>query len=420
LGIEQNFCKVQYSLNSISELRGSHMTAPLAGYTVLDLSTVISGPFATCILAEHGARVIKIEAPGMGDVARFVGTSKGGMTAMYASVNRGKEILTLDLKQADAQKILWDLIAKADVLVQNFRPGVMDRIGFGHAAVAAKNPALIYVSISGFGQSGPRASTRVYDPVIQAAAGVCDSQRTPGTNEPMLYQGILCDKVTALTAAQSVMAALLARERGLALGQHIDIAMLDTAIHFHWPDGMYNYTFQDTDGIKSVPDFSAFYRLTPHEDRHFAMSLTTETEQQAFLRALGLEHLNDDPRFNTLSARLAHKTEMEALVQEKLQQMTPEQALDKMLAEDVPVSLVTRRAALHDDPQVNHNQTIAKISDTQLGTLHVARSPINYEQTKTLCHDTLPRHGAAAAALLAELGYAENECDRLISSGAVA
>ncbi len=394
------------------------MTAPLSGYTVIDLSTVISGPFATCILAEHGARVIKVEAPGMGDVARFVGTSKQGMTAMYATVNRGKEILTLDLKQPDAQKILWQLIERADVLVQNFRPGVMARIGFDFDAVTARNPELVYVSISGFGQTGPRAGTRVYDPVIQAAAGVCDSQRTPDTNEPMLYQGILCDKVTALTAAQSVMAALLARERGLARGQHIELAMLDAAIHFHWPDGMYNYTYQDEAGVKRVPDFSAFYKLTRHGDDYFAMSLTSETEQQAFLRAMGLEYLNDDPRFNTLSARLAHQSEMSQLVKEKMSAMTTQEAMDRMLAEDVPVSLVNSRTSLHDDPQVRHNQTIRQISDDALGAMHVARAPARYSVSRTLCPDTMPRHGVAAKNILSELGYDDAAQAALLSTGA--
>lgn len=393
------------------------MSSPLQGYTVLDLSTVISGPFATCILAEHGARVIKVEAPGLGDVAHVVGTSKGGTTAMYLAVNRGKDVMTLDLKHESARKILWQLIACADVLVQNFRPGVLERIGFGFEAVQLHNPELIYVSISGFGQTGPRAATKVYDPVIQAAAGFCDSQRAPGTGEPMLYQGILVDKVTALTAAQSIMAALLSRERGLTNGQHIELAMLDAAIHFLWPDGMYNYTFQDEDGVRRVPDFSAFYRLTPHDDRFFAMSLTTETEQQAFLRALNLEHLNDDPRFNTLSARLANQSAMTALVRDKLAAMTPDEAHAKMLAEEVPVSLVTLRSELHEDPQVKHNGTIVQVTHETLGRFHVARSPVRYSASTTVCSETVPVRGGATAGILSELGYSDAESDSLKRDG---
>ncbi len=398
----------------------ANSAGPLDGFTILDLSTVISGPFATSILAEQGARVIKVEAPGLGDTARGVGTSRNGTSAMYASVNRGKQVIALDLKQPAAADIVWHLIARADVLVQNFRPGVMERMGFGYADVAAKFPDLVYVSISGFGQSGPRATTRVYDPIIQAAAGISDSQRNPSTGAPMLYQGIMCDKVTALTAAQAITAALLARARGRAGGQHIELAMLDVAVHFHWPDGMYNHTFQEPDGVRHVPDFSAFYRLTPHADRYFAMSLTTDGEQKAFLRALELTHLLDDPRFATLSARLANQADMAAIVAETLSAMTPEVALAKMLAEDVPVALVTPRADLPDDPQIVHNATIAMLDDPATGRVHMANPPVRYSVTKSVLQTGVPTPGAHSAALLRELGFSEDKIAALFETKTVA
>lgn len=177
------------------------------GVKIVDMSVMISGPLAAMILADQGAEVIKVESPGLGDV-----------------------------KQPAGLDIVRRLIADADVLIQNFRPGAMDRLGLGYDEVAAINPRLIYVSISGFGPDGPKSNQRVYDNVIQATSGLASVQTDPATGVPALFRTLVCDKVTSLTAAQAISAALFARERGTASGQHVVLAMLDTAISFVWPD----------------------------------------------------------------------------------------------------------------------------------------------------------------------------------------
>ena len=206
------------------------MQAPLSGVRILDLSAVVSGPMAAGILADQGADVIKVETQG-GDLTRRVGPIQGDMTSLFATINRGKRAIVLDLKQAAAQDILRQLIEKTDVLVENFRPGAMARLGFGYEQVKAWNPRIVYVSITGFGQTGPYSGYRVYDPVIQAVSGFADAHPDFDTQEPRLLQTLMCDKITALTAAQ---VEALAGEVAVDHGDD-DVAMvwLDGPVHQH-------------------------------------------------------------------------------------------------------------------------------------------------------------------------------------------
>jgi len=210
---------------------------------VLDLTSVVSGPLSTMFLADQGAEVIKIEPLG-GDITRRSRQSisaSGEFSALFVSTNRGKRSLALDLKRPEAAKIMRKLIASADVLVQNFRPGTMERLGLGEPTLRAFHPRLIYVSISGVGESGPYAGKRVYDPIIQGLSGFADVQADPETRRPRMIRTIVADKTTAIFAAQAVTAALFARER-TGLGQHIRLAMLDTMIAYLWPEAMTQYT----------------------------------------------------------------------------------------------------------------------------------------------------------------------------------
>jgi crotonobetainyl-CoA:carnitine CoA-transferase CaiB-like acyl-CoA transferase len=190
---------------------------------------------AAGLLADQGAEVVKVEPP-QGDLTRLIGPVKGDITPTFAAINRGKRSIVLDLKQHAARGVLRQLLARADVLVENFRPGALARLGFSYDEVAAFNPGIVYLSISGFGQTGPNAQVRVYDPVIQAASGFADAHPNQLSGEPQLLQTVMCDKVTALTAAQAVTAALLGRERGRARGggqgTKIELSMLDANVAF--------------------------------------------------------------------------------------------------------------------------------------------------------------------------------------------
>ncbi|MGA1643311.1 MAG: CaiB/BaiF CoA transferase family protein, partial [Ilumatobacteraceae bacterium] len=203
---------------------------PLHGVRVLDLSVMISGPLAGMMLADQGADVIKVESPGIGDFMRYLGSAKGGMTGIFLNNNRGKRSLVVDLKKPEGVDVLKKLVATSDVVIQNFRPGAVERLGISYDDLSAINPDLIYVSISGYGPDGPASGQRVYDNVIQGASGLASVQVDPQTGTPSLFRTLLCDKVTSLKAAQAVTAALYARQVGHARGQHIVLAMLDAAV----------------------------------------------------------------------------------------------------------------------------------------------------------------------------------------------
>src|SRR6266446_5604667 len=230
------------------------MPGPLVGIRVLDLTSVVSGPLSTMFLADQGADVIKIEPLG-GDITRHSRQSvsaSGEFSALFVSTNRGKRSLSLDLKRPEAVMIMRKLAARADVLIQNFRPGTMERLGLGEPALRAFNPRLIYVSISGVGESGPYAGKRVYDPIIQGLSGFADVQSEPKTRRPQMIRTIVADKTTAIFAAQAVCVALYARER-TGEGQHIRLAMLDTMIAYLWPEAMTQYTVVGREATTADP-----------------------------------------------------------------------------------------------------------------------------------------------------------------------
>jgi crotonobetainyl-CoA:carnitine CoA-transferase CaiB-like acyl-CoA transferase len=339
----------------------------LDGLVIVDLSAVVSGPFAVRMLREQGARVIKVEAPGLGDIARYVGTSRNGVSAMYATCNIGKEVRTIDVKTDDGLAELLGLIDGADMLVQNFRPGTMDRMGLGWETLHARRPELICLSISGFGPEGPMSGVRVYDPIIQAAAGICDTQVDPATGGPQLFQGILADKVTSLYAAQAALGALLDRaqqqlETGTSVGKHVQVNMFDCSIHFNWPDGMYNHTFVEADDVDAKPDYSAFYKLSPAAGEHLAYSIVTDKEVTGAMQALGLGHLLDDPEFGDAKARRSARRRLLVMVEDAVRAHDDlDDLLQKLWDHEVPASRVESRSSLHEHPQVVVNRSITEI-----------------------------------------------------------
>ena len=198
------------------------MPGPLEGYRIIDLTAFITGPLACMILADQGADVIKIEPPGIGDLMRYMGTGRGGTSALFASCNRSKRSVVLNLRESRGRELLERLTADADVFVQNFRPGVVERLGIHEERMRELQPDLIYVSINAFGEVGPYAERPAFDHIVQGLSGVASVQTNPETGEPAFVRQAVCDKVTAYTTAQSITAALLARERG-AGGQHLRV-----------------------------------------------------------------------------------------------------------------------------------------------------------------------------------------------------
>jgi crotonobetainyl-CoA:carnitine CoA-transferase CaiB-like acyl-CoA transferase len=356
------------------------MGGPLSGVKILDLSQVISGPMAATWLADQGGAVIKVEDPKNGDLARWLGPRKGDLGAMFLTANRGKESIVLDLKDsAEDRDLLWRLIDEADVFLQNFRPGAVEKLGFSADAVLARNPRMIYCSLTGYGPTGPYARGRVYDPIIQAAAGYCASQADPATGEPRLIHTLICDKVTALTAAQAITAALFARERS-GKGQHVEIAMLDAALAFLWPEGMYNDTFLD-DPPDRQPEFGSFYRLWRSKDGHMVIAGVQDAEFRAICRAVDRPDLADDPRFSTIAARMQNAHLFTAELGGAMAQKETAALFARMLEEDAPAGRVNARADLPRDAQIAANGALVEIDHGPEGRVRQPRHPARFSAT---------------------------------------
>jgi crotonobetainyl-CoA:carnitine CoA-transferase CaiB-like acyl-CoA transferase len=389
------------------------MPGPLEGIRVIDLTTVVSGPVCTMILADQGADVIKIEPPG-GDIARRT-AGDGEFTAMFISSNRGKRSVALDLKQPAAREALRRLIATADVLVQNFRPGTMERLGLGEPAMRATNPGLIYVSISGVGDTGPYVKKRVYDPIIQSLSGLADVQANQATGRPQMIRTIVADKTTAVYAAQAICAALVAKSR-TGQGQHIRLSMLDTMVAFLWPEAMAQYTIVGRENApQPAPRPDLIFQTL---DGFITVGSLSDSEWRGLCGVIAHPEWIDDPRFRTPSARSLNAAERLMLVGEILATGHSQDWLDRLDAADVPCAPVLRRGEVMNNPQVINNELIQLMEQPTLGTVRQARPAARFDRTPTRIAGPAPRIGEHTDAVLMEAGYSTTEIEHLKSTQA--
>jgi len=380
---------------------------------VLDLTSVVSGPLATMFLADQGAEVIKIEPLG-GDITRRSRQSisaSGEFSALFVSSNRGKRSLALDLKGPEAAKIMHKLIARADVLVQNFRPGTMERLGFGEPALRELNPRLIYVSISGVGESGPYAKKRVYDPIIQGLSGFADLQAEPKTRRPQMIRTIVADKTTAIFAAQAITAALFARER-TGEGQHIRLAMLDTMIAYLWPEAMTQYTVIGREAAIADPTARPDL-IFETADGYITVGTISDPEWQGFCAASGRPGLAEDARFNTPGGRAVNATERILLMAEIIKERPTAEWLQRLDANDVPSAPVLRRNEVIANEQVLARELIIEFDHPDIGRVRQPVPAARFDRTPARIQGPAPRTGEHSAAILAELGLEPAEIERL-------
>jgi crotonobetainyl-CoA:carnitine CoA-transferase CaiB-like acyl-CoA transferase len=387
------------------------MPGPLDGYRIVDLTSLISGPLATMILADQGADVIKVENPDGGDHTRAANNVRNGFSASFLNNNRNKRSVALDLKNPAALEGMLRLIATADVFVQNFRPGVAERMGLGEDAVRAVAPEIIYVSISGFGETGPYAQKPVYDPLIQSVSGLASVQAGSDTERPRLVRTIIPDKLTGYNAAQAITAALLSRER-TGKGQHIRLSMLDAIIAFLWSSDMGSQTFVGED----IPqqEAASFIDLI-YETATCPVSAAVQTNREwlALTRALDKPEWRDDPRFKTPALRQRHINERLAMTQEALRTRPAEEWLDRLTREGVPCAPVLTRTQMLTNPQVVANGIVVEAEHPQAGLLRQARPAARFSETPAEI-----RHGGAALGqhtteVLAELGYSPADIEAL-------
>ncbi len=390
------------------------MPGPLDGIRVLDLTTMVSAPVATMMLADQGAEVIKIESPA-GDVMRNFGVIHRGMSASFLSCNRGKRGLALDIKAPEGLDIVKRLVARADVLVQNFRPGAIERMGLGEEVVRAIRPDIVYVSISGFGESGPYAHQRVYDPVIQALSGLAEIQTDRDTGRPHMIRTILPDKTTAVTAAQAITAALFARERS-GEGQHVRLAMLDTMIAYLWPEAISSLTFvgHEKDPARGQMGLDLVFKT---RDRYITAGAVSDAEWRGLCRALEREDLIEDARFAEAQARARNGAARRAIMHAEIAKWPSAELLERLDREHVPAAPILDRWELLEDEQVRENAILEEHEHATLGRLRQPRPAARFDRTPAAAGVGAPHLGGDNGAILAALGYADSEITRLAEAG---
>jgi crotonobetainyl-CoA:carnitine CoA-transferase CaiB-like acyl-CoA transferase len=389
------------------------MSGPLEGIRVVDLTSMISGPVATMMLADQGADVIKVE-PLSGDLVRYMGPNRAGLTAGFISANRSKRSLAVDLKTKEGMDVVRELLTTADVMVQNFRPGAIERMGLGEDEVRKLNKDIVYVSISGFGESGPYAHKRVYDPVIQALSGLADIQKDGDTGRPKMIRTIIPDKTTAVTAAQAITAALLARERGKG-GQHVKISMLDTMVAYLWPEGMAGFTFIGKE-VKAARAQFAQDLIFQTTDGYITAGAVSDAEWQGMCRALEREDWMDDERFNTAQGRIVNVKERLAMTAEVLLERSSEEWLERLDAEGVPCAPVLQRHEVLDHEQIRVNEILEESEHPVAGAMRQPRPAARFAATPSGMQRHAPTLGEHNEELLRELGF---DAQQLRAAGAI-
>jgi crotonobetainyl-CoA:carnitine CoA-transferase CaiB-like acyl-CoA transferase len=389
------------------------MSGPLSGVRVIDATTMLSGPWATMMLADQGADVIKIEAPGKGDHVRSLGNARAGMSAMFLNINRNKRSLAIDLKSPKGVQAIKELAIGADVFVQNFRPGVVERLGIGEAVLRELNPSLIYVSIAGFGEKGPWSGKPVYDPIIQAVSGLTTVQAGSDEERPRLVRTVLPDKVSAIVAAQSISAALFARERS-GEGQHVRLSMLDAVLYFLWASDMGAQTYPDLE-IKSQEAASFIDLIYQTADGYMTVAVMSDREWAGVTRALQRPDWLADPRFATPAARDRNVDERLRMTQEVLRTRNTAEWMALFEANDVPCAPALTRGDVIKHPQVVANEIIIEHAHHAAGTLRQTRSPARFEGTPTEIRRGAPLLGEHSFEILRELGWESGLINELMA-----
>jgi crotonobetainyl-CoA:carnitine CoA-transferase CaiB-like acyl-CoA transferase len=380
---------------------------PLHGYRIVDLTQNVAGPLATMILGDQGADVIKVEPLEGGDATRFSAQKRGGFSTSFVNNNRNKRSIALDLKAAAGRRALLRLCEGADVFVQNFRPGVVERLGLDEEAVRAVAPKIVYVSISGFGEVGPYAQKPVYDPIIQAYSGLATVQAGADDARPRMLRTILPDKLTAITASQAITAALLARER-TGEGQHVRLSMLEAVLAFLWSSDMGDQTFVG-DEPATQEKASATDLVYEVGDGWITVAVQTNAQWVALTQALGKPEWLNDERFKTPALRHRNVEARLALTQEALRGGSAEHWLARLTEAGVPCAPVLTRTQVVRAPQVAALGMIVETDHPGAGRLRQMRNAARFLGTPASLRRGAPALGEHSDEILAEIGYTPAE-----------
>ena len=383
------------------------MSGPFNGVRVLELTSTVSGPFAGMMLADQGAEVIKIEPPGIGDLARFMGTIKDGMGAMFSTLNRNKKCICLDFKNEEDLSILMQLVSTADVLIENYRPGIVKKLGIDYEALKKIKPDLIYCSISGYGQTGPYKEKKVYDPLIQGTVGIPHAQNT---EHPELLRTIIYDKVTGLTCAQAISAALYQKANGEG-GQYLPISMMESALYYNWPDLMMNYTFEE--GGINLGELADLFEVYETKDGGVVLIIIANDEIfNKFCEVFELK-LHLDEKYNNLVSRVFNKKELTEEINKVTRNLSSNELENIMDIEGISASVCNELKDVHTDPQVIEQGSIITIDHPQLGKMKMPKPPASMKGQNTFPNSLAPILGFDNREILEELGIENDTISRM-------
>jgi crotonobetainyl-CoA:carnitine CoA-transferase CaiB-like acyl-CoA transferase len=374
---------------------------PLEGVTILEFSTMITAALASMMLAEQGARVIKVEPNDAGDPMRYIGARKGDISSLFAGCNRGKESLAIDLKSEAGQSAIRALIPQVDVVIHNFRPGTMETLNLGFDTLKDINARLVYMAISGFGTEGPLRRAPAYDPIIQAHSGMAATQG--GDESPAFIRSLLCDKITAYTACQAVTSALFARERS-GEGQLVDLSMLDAGLFFMFPDGFQNHALLDDDVIPGGLLIDILYDLTLTRDGGITVAAANQEMQGRMLNAIGLLHLLQDERFNTMAKLVENLHLFREEVAKKCLEYTSDDLIALLREAEVPCAKCLSRDDVLAQDQLSANDSTAILEHPHLGQMRIVKAPPRFAGQRLEPSRPTPKHGEHSESVLKSFG----------------
>jgi crotonobetainyl-CoA:carnitine CoA-transferase CaiB-like acyl-CoA transferase len=391
----------------------------LDGIRVLDLSRVIAGPYCTMMLADLGADVVKVERPGRGDDMRYLGKHKDGLSLGFAGINRNKRGIAVDLQHPEGARLIVELARRADVIVENFVPGVADRLGLGYPTVSAANPAVVYASISGYGQDGPYASRPGYNTIAMGMSGLMALTGQPG-DPPTRPGGSISDVAASYVAFGAVCAALVQRFR-TGHGAYLDVSLLASSLAL-LPDPAAHYF---ASGVAPQRVGNRNPNVTPAEAFRaadgFVNVVILNPEQYAkFCKALGDEALVTEPRFATNEGRLANHSEFKARIEAALATRPVAEWVDRLIAAGIAAGPIYEFDQVFEDAQVRHAGMVREVDQPGLGTVRMLGFPFAVGGQRPPVRRPAPRLGQHTREVLIELGTAAADVDRLVAAGAIA
>ena len=383
------------------------MSGPFKGVRVLELTSTVSGPFAGMMLADQGAEVIKVEPPGIGDLARFMGTTKDGMGAMFSTLNRNKKCICLDFKNEEDLSVLKELVKRSDVLIENYRPGIVKKLGRDYETLSKLKPDLIYCSISGYGQSGPYKEKKVYDPLIQGTVGIPHAQ---SGKFPELIRTIIYDKVTGLTSAQAISAALYQKANGEG-GQYLPISMLESALYYNWPDIMMNHTFEK--GGINLGELADLFEV--YETKDGGVVLIIIANDEVFTKFCSVFDLNlyQDEKYNNLVSRIINKEELTKEINKVTSKISSKELEQMMDKEGISASICNELNEVHLDPQVIDQNSIVEIEHPDLGIMRMSKPPANLKGQEIFPRSLAPILGFDNREVLSAIEIDNDTIDRM-------